>query len=108
MGVHALQPDIYDDETILIIGYGQQYFRQYLIPTKSTGNIIEGKITFPTSTLGFLVNQLSMGMPTRVIGILEIVNKDTQYIKHKEKQGTYKGYVWGDQELGNGQRETQE
>ena len=46
---HALQPDIYDYETIrgitwLIIGYGHQYFRQSLMPSEFTGNRIEGKL----------------------------------------------------------------
>ena len=36
-----------------------------------TGDIIEGKIAFPTSTLGLPVKQLSMGMPIRVSGIPE-------------------------------------
>ena len=40
------------------------------MPLAFTGNINEGKIAFPTSTLVFLVHQLSMGMPIRVSDIL--------------------------------------
>ena len=59
--VHALQPDIYYDETIqgitcLLIEYGRQYFRHSLMSSDFTGTIIEGQIESPTSTLGLLVN----------------------------------------------------
>ena len=74
MRVHTLQPDIYDDDTIqgityIIIRDGLQYFRKSLIPSAFTGNRMEGKITFPTSILGFLVNQLSIGIKIIVINI---------------------------------------
>ena len=72
----ALHPDICDDETIqgitrLIVGYGRQYFRESLMPSAFTANIMEVHIAFLTSTLGFLVNQLSMVMPFIVIIIPE-------------------------------------
>ena len=70
----VIQPSIYDYETIegitwIIIGDGRQYFKQYFMPSEFTVNIIEGKIAFSTSTLGLLVNQLSICMPIRVSGI---------------------------------------
>ena len=73
---HSLQPDIYDDVTILgitwrIIGYGRQYFRQSLILSEFTGNIFKIKIVLSMSTLGLLVRQLHMGMPIRVNRIPE-------------------------------------
>ena len=47
MRVHALQPEIYDDDTIqgitwIIIGYGRQYFRQSLMLSKFKVDIFEG------------------------------------------------------------------
>ena len=52
------------------------------MPSYFTGNTIEGQITFPTSTLGFLVNQLSMGMKIKVREIPENGNTDTHKIKY--------------------------
>ena len=105
---HSLQLDIYYDDTIkcirwIIIGYGRQYFRQCLIPSEFTGNRMEGKISFPTSTLGFLLNQLSMRIPIRVSCIPGIGYTDTQYIYHSID----KVYGWGVQARGNSQRDTQ-
>ena len=73
---NLLQPFIYDYDTIqgitwLIIGYGRQYFIQSLMPLAFNVNIIERKISNPTSTLGLLVNQLIMGISMRVISIPE-------------------------------------
>ena len=49
MGGHAIYPDIYDDDTLqcitwIIIGYGNQYFRQSLMKYAFTGNITEEQI----------------------------------------------------------------
>ena len=69
---------------------------------------MEGQIVFATSTLGFLVNQLSLGMPIRFNGIPE--NWRAWYIWYwtqENKQGGDKGYGQGGQSQGNGQRGTQ-
>ena len=71
MRVCEMQPDIYYDNTIqgitwFIIGYGRQYFRHSLMTSAFTGNIIEANFSFPTSELGFLVNQFIMDIPIRV------------------------------------------
>ena len=79
---YVLQLDINVYETIqgitwIIIGDRRQYFSQSLMPLSFTVNIMEVKISFPTSTIGLLVNQLSMIMPIRVINIPE--NWRSQY-----------------------------
>ena len=71
---NVLQLDIYDYKTIqgstrIIIGYEIQYFRQSLMPSELTGNIMEGQIKSATPTLGLMIKQLRMGMPIRVSGI---------------------------------------
>ena len=97
---HALQTYIYDDETIqcitwLIIGYGRQYFRQYLMPSEFTGNRMEGKITSPTLTLVLLVNKLSMVMPIRVSCIpRKWIQRYKGYRPQGKRQGGDKVYGW--------------
>ena len=107
---HWLQPDIYDYDKIrgitwIIIGDRLQYFRQSLMPSAFTENIIEIQITLPTSTLVLLVNQLSMDIPIRVSGIPE--KWRDWYTRNRltdNKQGSYKGNEEGGLERGTGQK----
>ena len=76
MRVHALQQDIYDNETLrgitwIIIGYVRKYFRQSLMPSAFTENRMERKIALPTSILGFMVNKPIISMLIRVSNILK-------------------------------------
>ena len=78
------------------------------MPSAFTGNIMEGQIAIPTSTLGFLVNQLSMVIPIRVRGIpANWISRYTVYLTQEYKQRGDKWYGWGEQARGSGQRGTQ-
>ena len=55
------------------------------MPSAFTGNIMEGKIAFPTSTLGLLVNRLGVVMPIRFSVIPESGDPYKQDIKHRFK-----------------------
>ena len=77
------------------------------MPSEFTGNIIQVKISLPASTLGSLVNQLSIGMKIRVSSIMAKWKYGyTVYRAHENKQVTYTGYGRGGQEQGNGQSDT--
>ena len=67
---------------------------------------MEVQIVFPTSTLGLLVNQLSMVMTIRFSGIPE--NWRDQYTVQENKQRGDKEYGWGGQSQGTHKRDTQD
>ena len=66
---------------------------------------MEGQIASPISTLGLLINQLSIGMPIRVSGISEKWKSQyTVYQTKGNKQVLNKGFSQGGQSQRNGQR----
>ena len=113
MRVRALQPYIYDDDTIhgitwIIIGCGSQYFSQSLMPSAFIGNIMETQIALLESTLGLMENKLSMVIPIRVREIWENWRSQfTGYQTQENKQGGDKLYVQGCQSWVSSKRDTQ-